>query len=235
MNPEVHPNWQDETVSAGSAEWWDLWLTEAEAQWMWNAIIGEEIGAEMLMLPGYVFHVFPPTGFFEDPEGYAPQFDLAVQGLIGKVREVYSGKILISGGQTDYDFPGLADYVGVTTYDIGVPNDLPADASFNELTGYYEPRFEEKVDALYARWHKPVLFYTIHAPAKAQDGDPFGELFQAAAYEALFRLIYQRPHVTGSFTWSYSMNGGSQFLTDGVRGRTAEAVMAKWHEVLSGR
>ena len=233
MNPEVHPNWQDETVSAGSREWWDQWLEQAETQWMWNAIVAEEIGAELLMLPGYVFHVFPPPFFFHDQE-YVPEFDLKVQELIGKVREVYSGKILISGGQTDYDFPGLADYVGVTTYDLGIPV-LPADASFADLQGHYAPAFEQKVDPLWERWGKPVLFYTIHAPAKPRDGDEFGQLFQAAAYEAMFQQIAARPYVTGAFTWAFDMVGAWQFQTGGVRDRAAEAVMAKWFELLSGR
>lgn len=232
MNPEVIPNWQDETVSAGSREWWDQWLEQAETQWMWNAVVAEEIEAEMLMLPGYVFHVFPPPFFFLEPE-YVPEFDLKVQDLIGKVRNVYSGKILISGGQTDYDFPGLADYVGVTTYDLGVP-ELPADASFADLQGYYAPLFEAKVDPLWERWGKPVMFYTIHAPSKPQEGDEFGQLFQAAAYEAMFQQIAIRPHVIGSFTWAFDMVGAWQFETDGVRDRAAEAVMAKWYELLGG-
>lgn len=233
MNPEVHPGWQDATVSARSTEWWERWLEEAEAQWMWNAIVGEQIGAEMLMLPGYVFHVYPPPGFFDDPD-YPPVFDIAVQGLIGKVRDVYSGKIMISGSQTEYDFPGLADYVGVTTYDIGVPDELPADASFDEMVAHYEPRFDEKVDGIWEKWGKPVMFYTIHAPSKAQVSDPYGQLFQANAYEAMYQLIAERPYVAGSFTWAYSMNGASDHLSDGVRGRTAEAVMAKWYEILGG-
>ena len=232
MNPEIHPNWQDETVSAGSREWWEQWLEEAETQWMWNALVAEEIEAEMLLLPGYVFHVFPPPFFFLDPE-YVPEFDLKVQDLIGKVREVYSGKILISGSQTDYDFPGLADYVGVTTYDLGVP-ELPADASFADLQGHYAPAFEARVDPLWERWGKPVMFYTIHAPAKPQEGDEFGQLFQAAAYEAMFQQIAIRPYVIGSLTWAFDMVGAWQFQTDGVRDRAAEAVMAKWYELLSG-
>jgi hypothetical protein len=233
MNPEVLPNWQDETVSAGSREWWDQWLEQAESQWLWNATVAEEIDAELLLLPGYVFHVFPPPDFFQD-ERYAPEFDLKVQELIGKVREVYSGKLLISGSQTAYDFPGLADYIGVTTYDLGVP-ELPADASLADLRAHYAPAFRDKVDVPREKWGKPILFYTIHAPSRPQADDEFGQLFQATAYEAMFQEIADRPFVTGSFTWAWDMVGASQFETDGVRDRTAEAVMAKWYALLSGR
>jgi hypothetical protein len=200
---------------------------------MWNAVLAEEIGAELLMLPGFVFHVFPQPGFFTDP-AYVPQFDLAVQALITKVRDVYSGKILISGGQTGYNFPGMADYVGTTTYDLGVPESLPADASFQELSDFYSQRFEERVDGIWERWGKPVLFYTIHVPAKPQDGDPYGQLFQAAGYEAIFQEIAERPYVAGSFSWSFEMIDAPWRVTDGVRGRAGGAVMAKWYELLGG-
>lgn len=232
MNPEVQPDWQDQTVSAGSREWWEQWLEQAENQWMWNAVVGEEIGAEMLMLPGYVFHVFPPPSFFHD-EGYAPEFDLKVQELIGKVRDVYSGKIMISGSQTEYDFPGLADFVGVTTFDIGVPG-LPADASFDDLSEHYSDGFKLKVDTLWERWGKQVMLYTIHADAKEQDGDEFGQLYQAAAYEAMFQEVAARPFMVGSFSWAFDYVGAWQFETSGVRDRAAGAVMAKWYERLGG-
>lgn len=232
MNPEVHPGWQQETVDAGSIEWWEQWLEQAEAQWMWNAVVAEEIEAEMLLLPGYVFHVFPPPGFFHDA-GYVAEFDLKVQAMIRKVREVYSGKILMSGSQADYDFPALADYVGVTTYDLGVP-ELPADATFEQLEADYAAKFEEKVDSRWERWGKPVLFYTIHTPAKAQEGDPYGQIFQANAYEAMFQQIAERPYIIGSFTWAYDMVGAWQFISDGVRDRAGEAVMAKWYARLAG-
>ncbi len=232
MNPEIHPDWQQQTVDAGSREWWGQWLEQAEAQWMWNAVVAEEIEAELLMLPGYVFHVFPPPAFFADPD-YAPEFDLKVQAMIAKVRGVYSGKILISGSQTEYDFPSLADYIGVTTYDLGVP-ELPAAATFEQLEAHYSDRFEQDLDNRWERWGKPVMFYTIHAPARAQAGDEFGQLFQAAAHEAMFQQIEARPYVVGAFTWAFDMVGATDFETDGVRDRAGEAVLAKWYARLSG-
>ncbi len=230
QNPEVQPDWQDQTTKAGTPEWWNQWIDQARAQWMWNAVLAEEVGAEMLLLPGYVFHVFPPTDFFADPE-YAPLFDQAVQDLIGEVRSVYSGKILVSGSQDSYDFPGMADYVGTTTYDLGVP-ELPAEAEFNDLVADYGRRFAERVDTIHDRWSKPVLFYTIHSPSRPRPGDPTGELYQAAAYEAMFRQIAERPFVIGSFSWAFDMIGASEFTTSGVRGRASESVLAKWYDLL---
>lgn len=230
QNPEVQPGWQEQTTRLGTPQWWDQWFDQARAQWMWNAVVSEEIGAEMLLLPGYVFHVFPPVDFFSEP-GYASEFDRRVQDLIAEVRSIYSGRILISGGQTDYDFPGLADYVGATTYDLGVP-DLPGDASFGDLVADYSQRFSDTVDRIHDRWGKPVLIYTIHSPSRPRPSDQFGELYQAAAYEAMFREIAARPWVAGSFSWSFNMIGASELVTDGVRGRPAESVLAKWYALL---
>ncbi len=194
-------------------------------------MIADEIGAEMLLLPGYLLSDFAPSDFFTDAT-CVPEFDRRVQELIGEVRSVYSGKILISGSQTVYDFPGLADYVGTTTYDIGVP-DLPGDAPFRALIGDYARRFADRVDRIHDRWGKPVVLYTVHAPSKPRAGDEFGRLSQAAAYEAMFREVAKRPYVAGTFSWAYDMIGASEFATDGVRGRTAESVPAKWYDLLA--
>jgi len=230
QNPEVQPDWQEQTTRLGTPEWWSQWFDQARAQWMWNATVGEEIGAEMLLLPGYVFHVFPPASFFAD-QGYVAEFDQRVQDLISEVRSVYSGKILVSGSQTDYEFPALADYVGVTTYDLGEPG-LPGDVSFDDLAADYGRRFADTVDRIHDRWGKPVMFYTIHAPSGPQSGDQFGELNQTASLEVMFREIASRPFVAGAFSWSFDMIGASEFETNGVRGRTAESVLAKWFKLL---
>ena len=68
QNPEVLPGWNDAPLNVWDQGWWEAWLIEAERQWMWNAIVAEDIGAEMLMLPGPVFHVFATAAQFDgDP------------------------------------------------------------------------------------------------------------------------------------------------------------------------
>ncbi|MDA1257410.1 MAG: carboxypeptidase regulatory-like domain-containing protein [Chloroflexi bacterium] len=240
QNPEVIPGWNDPPLNLWDQEWWEAWLIEAERQWMWNAIVAEEIGAEMLMLPGPIFHVFPNAGQSDD-DPFQQEFDGAIARLVEQVRGVYGGLVMMSGNNANYDFPGLADLRGVTTYDLGVPS-LPDDATVAEWKDAYRTNFEERVDPIRERWVGPVMFYTIHAPgtgsgqfgASAPTGDPFGEHVQANRLEAIYQLIAERPWIEGAFSWAYDYVDTPAGLNDGVRGRLGEAVQAKWYDRLSG-
>lgn len=240
QNPEVIPGWNNAPLNVWDQAWWEAWLVETERQWMWNAIVAGEIGAEMLMLPGPVFHVFPsPAQFIGD--SFPDTLDSAIAALIEQVRGEYSGLIAISGNNPDYDFPGLADIRGPTTYDLGVPS-LPDDATVADWKDAYRENFEKVVDPIRDRWDGPVMFYTIHAPSTATGrfgdpapaGDLFGEHVQANRLEAMYQLIAERPWIEGAYSWSYDYIDAPADLSDGVRGRLREAVQAKWYDRLSG-
>ena len=234
------PQFNMEMVSGGleavcrshPREWLDAWLGEAERLWMWNAIVAQEIGTAALVLPGYCFHVFSPV---DDTPEYAVEFDGKVAALIGKVRSVFDGKLIISGGARDYEFPGLADLVGVTTYDTGHP-DLPHDATVDEWNAAYDALFAEKVDPIYQRWGKPVLFYTVHLPPVPGDPSSTGQEAQARRLEGLFQALEDRSWVAGTLLWAYSMiDAPLQPSSDGLRARLAEAVLAKYYGLYTGR
>ncbi len=208
-------------------------MAEAKRLWLWNAIVAEEIGAEVLVLPGYFFHVFAPPFFYETEE-YAAEFDEKVADLISKVREVYSGKLIVSGGVREFDFPSLADLVGVTTYDTGHP-DLPHDSTMDEWHSAYDVLFADKVDPIYQRWGKPVFLYTIHFPLLRDDPDPMGQSSQARQLEGLFQALESRPWVAGTLSWSYFMIDAPLNPDDGVRARLAEAVLAKYYGIFTGQ
>ena len=240
QNPEVLDGWTEAPLNVWDQAWWEAWLLEAERQWMWNALLAEEIEAEMLMLPGPVFHVFPNAAQF-DNDPFQKVLDDGVAALIEQVREVYSGLIIMSGNNDNYDFPGQADIRGVTTYDLGIPS-LDDDATVAEWKVAYRERFEDRVDPIRERWDGPVMFYTIHAPgtgsgqfgAPAPESDPFGEQIQANRLEAIYQLIEERPWIEGAYSWSYDYIDAPGELTDGVRGRLGEAVQAKWYDRLAG-
>ena len=78
-----------------------------------------------------------------------------------------------------------------------------------------------------------MFFYTIHAPAVPTAGDEAGEIAQANALEALFQVISKRPFIKGALSWSYDMIDTPLTPSDGVRGRLAEAVLAKWYSILA--
>ncbi len=119
LNMEMVPGGVDAVCRSHPQQWLDPWLDEAERFWMWHAIVAEEIGADALVLPGYCFHVFTPV---DDATEYADEFDGEVATLVEKVRGVFGGKLIMNGSARDYDFPGLADLVGLTTYDTGHPD-----------------------------------------------------------------------------------------------------------------
>lgn len=232
FNMEMSPGGGDALNEVQSSEWWDAWLEQAERHWMWNAIVAEEAGIEAMMLPGYFFHVFAGVWAYPDPD-YAQEFDRRVAELIRKVRSVYSGQIMISGGVQDFNFPGLADLVGVTTYDTGHPA-LPSDATVDQWRDAYDALFAETVDPRFERWGVPVFFYTIHVPVMVSEDDPFGEEAQARQLEGLFQSLETRPWIAGSLSWAYSMVEAPLVEDSGVRGRLAEAVLAKYYGLYAG-
>ena len=203
FNMEMSPEGPEPVCGAHSQAWWDAWLGEADRLWMWNAIVAEEIGAEAMVLPGPCFHAFSGVGDgLGDP--YFTEFDQRVAALVVKVRGVYDGKLIISGGIRDFKFPGLADFVGVAACDTGHP-DLPHDATVDEWRDAYDARFNQAVDPLYERWGKPVLFYQFHLPRHVDDPDPTGQEFQARRLEGAFQALEQRPWLAGFLSWSYAM------------------------------
>jgi len=168
---------------------------------LWNADVAAEIDADALLLPGFVFHVFSGPGRFESDASFEA-FDACLAGLVNRVREVYHGKILISGGVRESELPGTADLVGVTTYGTGAP-DLPANASVSEWHAAYDALFVDAVDPLWERWSVPVLFYTINISAPS--GGEGDEIEQPRQLEGIMQAIDDRPWIAGSFMWAYHM------------------------------
>ena len=215
-----------------SDEWWTEWLKLADEMWTWQATVAEMIEAEYMMVPGPLFHVYDQIDKPSD-DPFIVNFEAEQARLMAKIRDIYSGKLIVTGGAQNYDFPGLADFNGVTTYDVDVP-DLPADTTVAEFVDYYEERFVERVDPIHEKWDNPVFFYTIHAPAVPTADDEAGEIAQANAIEALFQVISKRPFINGALTWSYDMIDAPLMPGDGLRGRLGEAVLAKWYAILAG-
>ena len=184
------------------------------------------------MLPGYILHVFAGPGAFESDESFAA-FDRALIDLMGRVREVYDGKVLVSGGILEMEFPGLADLVGVTTFDTGRP-DLPAGTTAAEWREAYDALFVERVDPIWERWGKPVFFYTINTQAISDDPLVSPEEAQATELEGIFQALASRPWIAGSMSWACHMIDAPLGGADGVRNRLAEAVLAKYYGAYTG-
>jgi hypothetical protein len=190
-----------------SDEWWLEWLKLADEMWTWQATVAEMVEAEYMMVPGPLFHVYDQIDKPSD-DPFIVNFESEQTRLMAKIRTIYS-------------------------FDVGVPQ-FPAGTTVAGFVDYYEERFVERVDPIFERWGNPVFFYTIHAPSVLSADDPSGEIAQANAYEAIFQVIAKRPFINGSLTWSYDMIGAPLIPSDGIRGKLAEAVLAKWYAIFDG-
>ena len=232
FNMEMLPGGTQKICATQKREWLEAWLVEAQKLWMWNAAVADEVGADAMVLPGYCFHVF---SWMDENDPYTAEFDRKVAALMDKIRGVYGGKLIMSGGRRELDFPGKADLIGVTTYDTGHP-DLPYEATVDQWRHAYDTLFKEKVDPIYERWGKPVLFYTVHLPPVPGDPSPTGQETQARRLEAIFQALESRPWVAGTLSWDYSMiDAPLNPSTSGVRSRLAEAVLAKYYGLWGGQ
>ena len=58
---------------------------------------------------------------------------------------------------------------------------------------------------------------------------------QAAELEGLFQALITRPWIAGTMTWSYTHTDAIDGDADGLRGRLAEAVLAKYYGTYTGK
>lgn len=226
---------------AFSNEWLDRWLEEAERLYLYNAEIAQRTGAEILLLPGPIFHVFLSEWSFADPS-YVRIFDQKMMDLIGKVRQHYSGLLVVNGNSPDlYEFPSMADYVVITSGDLGKLNVSP-DASVQEIELAWEDGLDKYARPSYEAYDKPVLmglgYESVDGSVNGASGEwgPFPDdpttvldlIEQANIYEAFFQAIMDRPWVGGEFDYMYHYYDMQLDETASVRGKPAEAVVRKY-------
>ena len=225
FNFELTPGGSEGLSGARDATWWDAWLGIARSVWLEHAILANELGSDLLLLPGPFFHAFGPSDDLGD-QAALDAFNEDLATLIVEVREHYDGQILMAGSNPAYTFLADIDIAGVTGFGLDHPK-LPSTASLADWEAAYERQFQARIDPVRTNWGKPVAFYQLHIPAPATEGDPAGEYQQAKQLEALMRAIERRPWIVGSFSWGWGMTEAPQ-LPDGLRGRLGEAVQAKF-------
>ena len=212
-------------------QWLDAWLREAERLWLWNAEVADEVGADMLLLPGPTFHVFDPAGSFPSSAS-RDAFDEALIALIDRVRDRYDGQVIVSGGQTHLAAPGHADFVGVTTFDTGHPA-LGPFATVEQWRAAYDAVFTSRLDPIHDAWGRPIVIYQLQVPSTPTSGDPTGEFAQARQLEGMLQALSSRTWVVGALSWAYGMIEAPELAEDGLRGRLAEAVLSKHYQLFN--
>jgi len=228
FNMEMTPGGES-VCGSHSDEWWDGWIVVAREMWMWNAQLAQETGAEALLLPGYCFHAFPPTYAFSGA-AEAQAFDEAVQSLIAEVRTVFHGSLLIGEPGTDFGFPSLVDWIGITTYTTGHPN-LPTSASVEEWQAAYDSLFMTKLDPLYTKYQKPIIVYQVQVPSAASPDDLTGEQAQARQLDGLMQALHKRSWVVGTFSFAYTMIDVPLKPSDGIRARQGEEILQTLYDM----
>lgn len=233
----------ERVMGTHSNEWWDKWFEEAEKLYLYNAEIAQRTGAEMLLLPGPVFQAFQGEGSFEDPS-YISVFDQKMMDLIGKVRQHYSGLLLVSGAHFSlYDFPSLADYVFITAFDMGVKLDVSSSASVQEIKRALENVLDRYARPMFDKYNKPVIVQLTYDSVDGAANGVFGDapwdaddpttvldvIEQANIYEAFFQAIIDRPWVAGTFDYMYHFFDVPEDETASIRAKPAEAVLSKYY------
>jgi hypothetical protein len=231
FNMELSPGGLSALSGPKDQAWLDAWLLEAERLWLWNADLADDLGADLLLLPGPTFHVFDQPGLFPSNDSFEA-FDAAVAALVARVRERYDGRVVISGGVRSMTAPAQADLIGVTTFDTGHPALAPS-TTVAQWTAAYDALFEARLDPIHDTWEQPVFFYSLHVPSQPSPGDPTGEEAQARQLEGLLQALSTRTWVVAIAAWSYDMIEAPALPSDGFRGRLAEAVLAKHYALFN--
>jgi len=243
FNMEMTPN-GSKIWEAHSNEWWDKWFEEAEKLYMYHAEIAQRTGAEMLLLPGPEFHVFPGEWQFEDPL-YVDVFDQKMQELIGRVRQRYGGLLVGDGTKLIYDFPALFNFTRITSFDWGMNLNVSSDASVQEIKMALEKVLDDQAKPIFERYNKPLIVQLAYAsvdnavsgvygeaPSEPDDPSTILDLTeQANIYEAFFQAILNRSWVKGLYDFSYSFSDLPYDEGPSIRAKPAEAVVSKYYYV----
>lgn len=165
--------------------------------------------------------------------------------LISRVREVYGGPLTYAANWDRYQdvaFWDALDLIGVDAY---FPLVADATPQVDDLVAAWEP-WATRLAKVSARTGKPVLFAEFGyrsmdgaageqwelPDGRAARGIPPNAVAQAAAYEALFRVWWDRPWFAGGFAWKWYPGDPSPewAATDYTpQGKLAESVIATWY------
>jgi hypothetical protein len=156
------------------------------------------------------------------------------RGLIARAREIYPGPLTYAANfGSEFEtirFWDALDWIGIDEYYA-----LPDDLSTTDLV--------QKVEAVHARFQKPVVFTEAGFPSIADaNRKPWGESdspvdlqAQARCYEALYRAFYQRSWFSGIYWWKVGTNGfgGANDASHTPWNKPAMDVVGNWYT--SGR
>ena len=167
------------------------------------------------------------------------------RSLIADTRVVYDGPLTYAANWDAYgDIPfwDALDLMGIDAYFPLAGDPTP---TAERLVAAWEP-WAREIEADSRRLGRPILFtefgyrsvdgtagehWELPSGREAR-GMPINEGAQAAAYEALFRVWWDRPDFAGGFLWKWYAGTprADRVATDFTpQGKAAEAVVARWY------
>jgi glycosyl hydrolase family 113 len=211
---------------------WRDWFDSYRAFLLHHAALAERAGIDLLCIGAEL-----KRATASHPEEW--------RAMIADVRRVYHGRLTYAanwhGEAEKISFWDALDLIGVQAYYPLTSQPSPALAT---LERGWAPAVSS-LEALHARWGKPILFTEIGWKSTAdgtarpwewtEDASQYltrvSTRTQANAYESFFRTIWRRPWFAGAFIWKWYAHharaGGVDDMDFTPQNKPAEAVMAR--------
>ncbi|WP_420637205.1 glycoside hydrolase family 113 [Candidatus Palauibacter sp.] len=216
-----------------TAEQWETFLSDYREYILRFAEVADSMGVEMMSVGTEVDLVA-----LARPDYW--------RALIADVRAIYGGRLTYAANWDKYakiEFWDALDLVGVDAYFPLADDPTPA---VEMLVEAWQP-WSDELREVARTTGKPILFAefgyrSVDGAAGRQWELPEGRrarglhsngAAQAAAYEAMFRVWWNRPWFAGGFAWKWyaGMPSAEWIATDySPQGKAAETVMASWYE-----
>ncbi len=167
------------------------------------------------------------------------------EGLIAKVRKVYSGKLTYASNWDNYKhvpFWSDLDYMGVNAY-FPLQNDSTPDVEV--MLKKWQP-WVKQMKNVSEQTGKPIIFTefgyrSIHKAAWKQwevegvsSHKDVNLEAQNQAYEALFRAVWKQPWLAGGFLWKWwpedARAGGTDHSNYTPQHKPVEKIIRKWYQ-----
>lgn len=150
------------------------------------------------------------------------------------------------------DFEDRLDF-----YEVGIHNILFTDNAEHtqaEIDAAVEALMD-RLDRLHNETGKPVVLGAVAYQSRTNAGTPWPEILyvyqepdeiwekhnvtysgrqQAMIYESVMRQVAEKPYIQGVFTWGYGYVDTPLSPDEGIRGKMAERVLARWFGAIAG-
>ena len=219
-------NWSGEIGNEYSEEQWKQWFDSYTNMILHYAELAETAGTDYIIISSELEST--------------TQREKEWRELIGKVRDVYHGKISMAYSEESslqkVKFWDALDAITVHPYYLDMPDGV--DPTAEQLTQAFAPRVK-RLEELSKKWNKPILiteigFHSSHTATQNYNNssNQIDLQEQTDLFQAVFNSFYGKDWVQGIF-W-YAFNGGSNYAepwntSNNYIGKPAENVIRSFY------